>query len=248
LKDSTDIAADFLKIVQIYEDCKSQLTQGLIHLDRNYSAETGIALGRHLDETFYFTVLAPSRSVLSPIPSYENALIKYNTTRRGSLPSGYPYTTYQRDSVYVGELDEGNRREGYGKCTYYNGDCYEGYWSNDRTHGQGLYVWKDGGRYEGDFVEGKMQGKGRRTFASGAVYQGNFEAGRKHGLGSMRFKNGDSYEGEWNYDEMTGSGEYTWHTGDRFVGKFHRDKREGMGVLFILATGEELSGEWGMGR
>mmetsp|Transcript_7603 Transcript_7603/g.14265 ORF Transcript_7603/g.14265 Transcript_7603/m.14265 type:complete len:387 (+) Transcript_7603:3064-4224(+) len=258
LKESTDIAEDFTRIVEVYEEAKNQITTNLIHLDKSYTIDVNKSLGKHLDENFYVKVISPNRTQLNDTPSIATTLSKYNSYPTAARQtayntsfypnySSYPYSSYQRDSVYLGELAEGNRREGFGKCTYYNGDSYEGFWSDDRPHGQGVYTWKDGGRYEGEFLDGKMQGKGKRTFASGAVYEGDFENGKKHGVGRITFKNGDSYEGEWDYDDMSGSGVYTWHTGDKFTGKFRRDKREGPGVL-TLESGEIIQGEWVDGK
>jgi hypothetical protein len=251
LTSSADLAEDFKKIVTVYEEAKSQITSNLIHLDKSYSIEIGKGLGKSLDEGFYSRVISPNRTLLalSDAPEVVSLLNKYNTypTARTTTYSGgyssYPYNSYQQDSVYLGELDQDNKREGFGKCTYYNGDNYEGYWSDDRPHGLGVYTWRDGGRYEGEFVDGKMQGKGKRTFVSKAEYTGEFRAGKKHGVGSIRFKNGDAYVGGWDFDDMSGDGVYTWHTGDKFTGKFSRDKREGPGVL-TLESGEEIVGEW----
>jgi hypothetical protein len=249
LKDSTAHDTDFLKVVEVYEESKAQITSSLIHLDKSYSIETGKSIGKHLDETFYIKVISPNSTSLRDLPSIATQLSKYSaytsSTRQtgSSYYSSYPYTTYQRDSVYLGELTEDSKREGFGKCSYYNGDSFEGFWQDDRPHGKGLYSWKNGGRYEGDFIEGRMQGKGKRIFGSGAVYEGDFEAGKKHGVGEILFKNGDRYVGGWEFDDMSGSGVYTWHTGDSFTGKFRRDKREGPGVL-LLESGEEIQGEW----
>lgn len=250
LKESTNLAVDFPRVVEIFEEAKLQLASCFIHLDRSYSTEVGKTIGKHMEETFNIHVISSKRPQLSEIPALSSVLARYNslaTTRpAGSYPGStgsYPMTAHQRDNVYLGELAEGNRREGYGRCTYYNSDSYEGFWSNDRPHGKGVYAWKDGGRYEGDFVDGKMQGQGKRAYVSGSVYEGNFENGKKNGIGKIVFKNGDSYEGEWDYDEMSGNGVYTWHTGDKFTGRFRRDKREGPGVL-TLQSGEEIQGEW----
>mmetsp|Transcript_9344 Transcript_9344/g.17943 ORF Transcript_9344/g.17943 Transcript_9344/m.17943 type:complete len:384 (+) Transcript_9344:304-1455(+) len=256
IKDSTNIADDFLRVNEVYEDAKSQITSNFIHLDKSYTLDFSKSIGKSLDEVFYSKIVVPNKLALQEEPSIStlvNKYITYTTTTRStgyastSFYPSYNYPSYQRDSVYLGELDDESKREGFGKCTYYNGDIYEGFWSDDRPHGKGVYYWKDGGRYEGDFADGKMNGKGKRTFASGAVYVGDFEAGKKHGTGTIRFKNGDTYTGGWDFDDMSGDGVYTWHTGDKFTGKFRRDKRDGQGVL-TLESGEEIFGEWVDGK
>lgn len=252
LKDSLNTATDFCLVISVYEDVKLQITSSLVHLDKSYALETGKAISKHMDEVFYIKVILPNRTQLVSTPEISTLLSKYNaypTAKNTSVShyTTYPYTSFQRDSIYVGELNQDNYREGFGRCTYYNGDSFEGFWRDDRPYGKGVYTWKDGGRYEGNFVEAKMQGKGKRTFVSGAVYEGDFDGGKKHGVGKIRFKNGDVYEGEWDQDDMTGSGVYTWHTGDKFTGKFRRDRREGPGVL-KLESGEEIAGEWVDGK
>lgn len=251
VRDSADMATDFSLVAKVYEEAKSQLLLNFIHLDKAYNLEYGKGIGKALDEAFYSLVVSPNKPTLINEASIATLVSKYSaittTARKPNYSSGfyasYNSHSYQRDSIYLGELDEDDRRNGYGKCTYYNGDIYEGLWRDDKPHGRGVYYWRLGGRYEGDFADGKMDGRGKRSFASGAVYEGDFEAGRKHGHGSIRFKNGDTYEGGWDYDDMSGEGVYTWNTGDSFTGKFRQDRREGPGVL-TLESGEVITGEW----
>ena len=40
------------------------------------------------------------------------------------------------------------------------GDLYTGQWEGDRKHGYGRYVWSDGDVYEGEFRDGEQCGRG----------------------------------------------------------------------------------------
>lgn len=164
----------------------------------------------------------------------------------GSTGKGYGssgYSAYLSQNLYVGEMNEENKRHGYGKITYFGGDTYEGYWDNDKPHGQGLYTWKIGGRYLGSFVKGNISGQGQRIYPSGNFYTGEFLNNKKHGKGEIIYKNGDTYEGTWEDDYMSGHGKYSWTTGDYFVGIFIKDIREGKGVLTTV-NGEIIEGTW----
>ncbi|OMJ90632.1 hypothetical protein SteCoe_6905 [Stentor coeruleus] len=164
-----------------------------------------------------------------------------NTGSIGKGSSGFSSYSYQ--NLYVGELNEENKRHGYGKITYFGGDTYEGYWDNDKPHGEGLYLWKIGGRYLGSFVKGNISGQGKRIYPSGNFYTGEFLNNKKHGKGEIIFKNGDTYEGTWEDDYMNGHGKYTWSTGDHFVGIFIKDIREGKGILTTI-NGDIIEGAW----
>jgi hypothetical protein len=64
-------------------------------------------------------------------------------------------------------LQRGHRREGFGKYTWKNGNCYIGQWSDDNKDGKGIYYFKDGTIYEGDFVKNIFEGKGKFTWEDG---------------------------------------------------------------------------------
>lgn len=252
LKASKNVAADFTRVVAVFEESKDQLSPSFTHLDKASLLESDKSISRQLKAAFYDQVITPNLTLLNSTPSIAmivdrytiNTATPHQSTAEYSPSSSY---SYHCESAYLGELGVGNTRQGFGKCNYFNKDTYQGFWNEDKPHGLGIYRWKNGGRYEGNFVKGKMQGKGKRIFASGAVYIGDFDNSKKHGTGKISFKNGDSYEGEWNSDFMSGNGIYTWHTGDRFTGTFRRDKREGFGVL-TLKSGESVSGEWVCGK
>lgn len=49
--------------------------------------------------------------------------------------------------------------QGKGVCIYYNGDKFDGYWSNDQRK-VGVLWMKNGDKYDGEFKDDKFQGKG----------------------------------------------------------------------------------------
>lgn len=251
-EDEDTIFALAISIHDVYKELKQTLITLFMHLDKYLQIEISKSLANFLDEQFYNQVLNPVKWKLIDDSNTKKLIDEYdrsyftasNYSNYSQNQSSYStYSTYSRENVYLGELDEEDKRQGYGKITHFNGDCYEGFWEDDKPQGRGIYIWKDWGRYEGDFDKGVISGLGKRTYSSGNVYVGEFSNGKKHGRGEMRFKNGDKYEGEWDDEDFHGEGRYTWKSGDIFVGTFKRDKREGRGTL-TLSTGEVIEGEW----
>ncbi|WP_068471434.1 MORN repeat-containing protein [Candidatus Protochlamydia phocaeensis] len=73
---------------------------------------------------------------------------------------GHGKLTYPNGDCYEGEF-RADQKEGHGKLTYAGGDYYEGPFKNDRFEGKGLYVFADNTAYEGKFVDGKLEGEVR---------------------------------------------------------------------------------------
>lgn len=261
--DEEHMAEALTKVTNVYIDLKSSLMSIFLHLDKSFQYEIGKSFKNYLDEQFFNQVLAIQKLRLRGDPACRKIIDEYDKVYYGSSGSGgysynysssyssnYSNTSYyisSKENVYLGELDEDSRRHGYGKITYFNGDSYEGNWSEDKPDGLGIYRWRDGGWYEGEFAEGKMNGKGKRVYSSGNVYVGEFVGGKKQGRGEMKYKNGDVYVGEWEDDDMNGEGTYTWSSGDTFTGRFKQDQREGRGTL-TLSTGEVYEANWQSGR
>ena len=79
--------------------------------------------------------------------------------------------------TYTGGVRNG-MRHGKGKCTWSDGDVYEGDWVDDKQNGKGKYTYDDGDVYEGDWVDGKAHGKGKKTTTNGHVYEGDWYDGK----------------------------------------------------------------------
>ena len=222
-----------LRIFDIYNDFKSNLSSFFIHLDQQLKIEMNITIGKLLDEVFYTKVLIGLKTKLNSDPSTRKIVSEIDKVGPACQDAGistsdlptvyinpvYPtitsssykndHSNYLRENLYKGQLNESGKREGYGKITFFGGDTYEGFWENDKPHGEGLYIWKIGGKYLGTFIKGAISGQGKRIYPSGNYYNGAFLNGKKHGNGEMMYKNGDTYEGEWEDDYINGHGKYS---------------------------------------
>ena len=75
--------------------------------------------------------------------------------------------TMKTGSKYIGQVNEKNERNGFGRYYVIYGGSYEGYWLNGYKHGQGKFFNKEG-----------------RLF-----YDGLWECGEPHGQGILYDKN-----------------------------------------------------------
>ena len=75
--------------------------------------------------------------------------------------------TMKTGSKYIGQVNDKNERNGFGRYYVYHGGTYEGYWLNGYKHGQGKFYNK----------EGRL------------VYDGLWECGEPHGQGIIYDKN-----------------------------------------------------------
>lgn len=87
---------------------------------------------------------------------------------------------------YVGEFKKG-QISGEGKCTWKNGDVYEGNLNNGIRSGAGKYSTNFGKKsvYEGQYVDGKKSGQGKLLSYSrlnkSQIYEGGFSEGKPTG-------------------------------------------------------------------
>ncbi|CAE7349735.1 RSPH1 [Symbiodinium sp. CCMP2592] len=65
--------------------------------------------------------------------------------------------------------DEGDI-QGRARCTFPDGDIYEGDYEDGKFHGKGTYTYADGTVYVGEFKNGDMNGKGMYTYADGGTH------------------------------------------------------------------------------
>ena len=176
---------------------------------------------------------------------------------------------YPNGDVYIGEVNNGNKRHGKGKMTYKRaGMVYEGEWKNGLYYGKGKKTYGNGDWYKGGWKDGYQHGQGKYTYAHGSVYEGEFKNRARHGQGKMIYKNGDVYKGNWNCNKEHGQGTlhkkngfiFTGITRDKkLIGKFfypnrcifigviekgkHFSTREGPGQM-IYPEKDWYSGEW----
>ncbi|KUF84308.1 Radial spoke head 10 B [Phytophthora nicotianae] len=121
--------------------------------------------------------------------------------------------TLSNGDVYVGEMNaDQKQRHGKGKCSYANGDEYDGDWRDDQRCGQGVM----------------------RYASSQNMYAGLWENDQRHGYGIYEFHLPDSYsgahqrqpkkyEGQWMHDRKHGTGTLTFSNGTKLVGSWVDD-------------------------
>lgn len=56
-------------------------------------------------------------------------------------------------NTYVGEWKD-NRKSGYGKITFSDGECYEGSFKNGVFDGYGTYLYRSGNEFKGFWANG----------------------------------------------------------------------------------------------
>ncbi len=94
--------------------------------------------------------------------------------------------------------------DGFGVCTYSNGESYTGTFESGQPEGQGTYNYYDGSTYIGKFVNGHREGQGTNYYASGDVYIGGFSNDLRGGYGTYYWTDGSSKTGTWYNDEFVG--------------------------------------------
>ncbi|CAK4452039.1 unnamed protein product [Aphanomyces euteiches] len=143
---------------------------------------------------------------------------------------------YPNGDVYLGEFDPANPiiRHGVGRCTYKNGQVYEGHWVQDAWEGSGRLEYTTGDVYEGDFQANERHGQGKLTrnvsnttssspserpvevvpapvvqmIDNGKrqrVFDGSWQEDRRHGQGTVEFTNGSKLKGIWANGELQSS-------------------------------------------
>jgi hypothetical protein len=68
-----------------------------------------------------------------------------------------------------------DKRDGFGVCTFGNGDRYYGVWKDDMLSDQGTYIYKNGNLFQGKFSRGIRKGKGILYMPSGDSIDGTWE-------------------------------------------------------------------------
>ena len=126
------------------------------------------------------------------------------------------------DGVYVGQVNERNKKSGRGALiNNNNGNYFIGYWKDDKKNGKGYEynsngeetasgeykngllngngkkILEDGTRYEGMFLDGKMDGNGIYFFKDGSKWQGFSRKGLKDGKGTFTDSQGNKYDMEY---------------------------------------------------
>ena len=182
---------------------------------------------------------------------------------------GFGKSINKKGSIYIGQYKEG-AANGVGKLKSYNGNMYEGYWTDNKldifgmvklTNGKnyigemkegfysgvGILQYKNGNIYKGNLIEGKMDGIGVFDYANKKHYEGQFKEGSKNDLGIMTWPTGEKYEGSWIKDSYR-FGTYYWPNGNIYIGNFNGDGVNGYGSFYSSLLGTIESGIWKSGK
>ena len=130
------------------------------------------------------------------------------------LFSSIPFFDNEKSIIkeYKGNF-ENDKKEGFGTCTYINGDKYVGNWKNDLFDGEGEYYINNLIFYEGKFVKGKKCGEGKEYYIEGPKlgekkYDGSFSNDLYNGYGEYYYQDGECYKGFWNNGLKHGEGSF----------------------------------------
>lgn len=122
------------------------------------------------------TETAPSLNEQALMTSFPPELVGKTKDQRPYLQGKFVL----QGSTFEGMLID-LKKEGHGKLTYPNGDCYEGEFRADQKEGHGKLAYADGDYYEGPFKNDRFEGKGLYVFADKTAYEGNFVNGKLEG-------------------------------------------------------------------
>ena len=161
----------------------------------------------------------------------------YNNVRHGYGVEEIP----SKDGTqrYEGEWKE-DKRCGFGKILYANGDRYEGEWLDNLRHGQGKFYYTNGNFYEGGWLSNKKEGVGTYIFASGTRYDGELKNDKINGRGICHYADGEVYEGKWLDGKWHGKGKRSLQDGTVQDGYFENGKFVGTNAPVDRADDGEM--------
>lgn len=166
-----------------------------------------------------------------------------------SLKMNYAYVeVFIKGGFYQGKINN-NKREGYGKFTFMNGDYYIGQWFNDKMHGLGIKYRQNGIiKYEGQFEENKYKGTGKYIFDNGDYYIGDFNYNKGNGKGKYYDCNNILiYEGDIVNNMREGFGTYYYNKDNYYVGYWKNGQKHGSGKYYenknLIFSGMHFNGK-----
>jgi len=161
----------------------------------------------------------------------------YNNVRHGYGVEEIP--SKEGTQRYEGEWKE-DKRCGFGKILYDNGDRYEGEWLDNLKHGQGKFYYTNGNFYEGGWLSNKKEGVGTYIFANGTRYDGELKNDKINGRGICHHADGETYEGEYREGKRHGRGRCVLPDGTVQDGYFENGKFVGTNAPVDRADDGEM--------
>eukprot|EP01088_Endostelium_zonatum_P014795 TRINITY_DN336_c0_g2_i1.p1 TRINITY_DN336_c0_g2~~TRINITY_DN336_c0_g2_i1.p1 ORF type:complete len:292 (+),score=36.88 TRINITY_DN336_c0_g2_i1:95-970(+) len=143
---------------------------------------------------------------------------------------------------YEGDLDSDNKRHGFGKITWEDGESFEGEFNRDEKT-FGTFRWKSGDLFRGQWKNDLMHGIGIYFYSDGREYKGEWRDGFRHGVGIFRWPNADYYLGQFDTDLCHGIGIHSYADGKTFKGQWKASEKQGYGLL-CWPSGECTEGFW----
>ena len=216
---------------------KLSLKKYLLQQEKNFSSEI---------LSLYNTSSFDKISSLNP--NYKNPIPNLNSNPNNLKTK----LLIKNDSIYIGEVDISNNKNGKGILYTKSGQKFEGNFKNNILNGLGRITdiidnytiegnfknsklngfgkkYSEDYYYEGNFLNNKKNGKGKEETEE-YIYIGNYENDDKFGEGKVEYKKKkDKYEGEFKDNNITGKGIYIWENGHIFEGNFLNGKMHGFG-------------------
>ena len=159
------------------------------------------------------------------------------------------------DTIYIGNVDILNNKNGIGTLYTKNNIKYEGNFINNELNGYGRLTdlnnkftlegrfinsklngegkkYSENYMYEGEFLQNQKNGKGKEE-TNEYIYIGDFLNDEKSGKGKVEYKNSkDKYEGDFMNNEISGEGNFEWENGHKYIGSFLNGKMHGEGKYY----------------
>ena len=115
-----------------------------------------------------------------------------------------PHVLYDDGSVYLGEFNSDEKRNGRGILLWEDKSKYQGQWKKDKPHGKGKFIYPNGDYYIGEWKDGKVNGKGKFEHLKGSIYEGNWKDNFQDGEGIETWPDGSVYKGNYSRGQKRG--------------------------------------------
>ncbi len=184
------------------------------NLNRNLNSTFDISDAEYLNEENgkpYYKISNDIFNKKEEIEQPRDEDIKIYDTENEKEPFDIVINSKGENYRYIGELDEANKRSGYGRTVTPEGTtAYEGGYYNDKRNGFGTFYFKNGR----------------------VNYVGNWHDNLRNGFGvGFRGSDGSSHIGKWYDNKPNGIGaRFDKNGGFLFLGEYSNGKKQGKGI------------------